>query len=53
MTMVMIKFMYLCILNNFGLTIVSKNPTSFSSFHLVVAVKLFPLFISRQYMGVA
>ena len=50
MMMVMIN---LCILNNVGLTIVSKNPTSFTSFHLVVAVKLFPLCISRQYMGVA
>ena len=48
--MVVIRFI---ILNNVGLTNISKNPTSFTILHLVVALKLFPLCQSGQYGCVA
>ena len=41
------------ILNNVGLTNISKNPTSFTIPHLVVALKLLPLRQSPQYGCVA
>ena len=40
-------------MNNVGSKVISKNSTSFSSVHLVVALKLFLLCISRQYGCVA
>ena len=48
--MVVIRFI---ILNNVGLTNMSKNLTSFTILHLVVALKLLPLRQSRQYGCVA
>ena len=35
-----------CILRNVGLVIMLNNPTSFTSFHPVVAIKLFALYSS-------